>query len=350
MNYRRLGRTDLRVSSLCLGTMTWGEQNSEAEGHEQMNVAFEAGINFLDTAELYAVPPRAETQGRTEEIIGSWLKGRKKRDDVVLATKVIGRSNNTWLRDDGSGGELNRSQIEEAVNKSLGRLETDYIDLYQVHWPDRSVSHFGSNPTVWSDPDPVEGENTIESTLEVLGDLVKAGKVRHVGVSNESAWGVMRYLRAHELSDLPRIQSIQNAYSLLNRTFEVNLAEVAYREDVGLLAYSALAQGYLTGKYRAGALPEGSRKALYNRLQRYEKPGSAEAVEEYYALAVEHGLDMGQMSLAFAASRSFMTSVIIGATTLDQLRSNIAAADLEISPDLEGRINAIQQIHCNPAP
>ncbi|MEP3275735.1 MAG: aldo/keto reductase [Stappiaceae bacterium] len=350
MNYRHLGRTDLRVSNLCLGTMTWGEQNTEAEGHQQMDTAFEAGINFLDAAELYPIPPKSETHGRTEEIIGSWLKKRKKRDDVVLATKVMGRSSNTWLREDGSPGELNRRQIEEAVNKSLRRLGTDYIDLYQVHWPDRNVSQFGSNPTVWADPDPLEGENPIVSTLEVLSDLVHAGKVRHVGISNESAWGVMQYLNAHQALDLPRVQSIQNAYSLLNRTFEVNLAEVTHRENVGLLAYSALAQGYLTGKYRNGALPNGSRKALYNRLQRYEKPGSAEAVEKYRELAGEFDLDMGQMSLSFAASRSFVTSVIIGATTMKQLKSNIAAVDVTMTRELEARINGIQQLHSNPAP
>ena len=350
MDYRRLGRTDLNVSSICLGTMTFGEQNTEAEGHAQMDFAVDRGINFLDTAELYPIAPIKETQGRTERIIGTWLKSRGNRDKIVLASKVVGRTANTWFRKDGSEGRLTKVQIEEAVNQSLRNLQTDYIDLYQLHWPDREVSGFGSNPTQWVDTEPAADETPIEVTLEALDGLVKAGKVRHIGLSNESAWGTMTFVKAAEAMGLPRVASIQNAYSLVNRTFEINLAEIALRENVGLLAYSALAQGYLTGKYRNGALPHGTRKTLFNRLQRYEKPGTAEVIDDYLALAKEAGLDVAQMAIAFALSRSFVTSVIIGATRMDQLETDIAAADVKITDDLEARINAIHQVRGNPAP
>jgi aryl-alcohol dehydrogenase-like predicted oxidoreductase len=348
MEYRPLGRTGLRVSALCLGTMTWGEQNSEAEGHAQMDYAFERGINFLDTAELYAIPPRPETQGSTERIIGSWLKARGRRDDVILATKVVGRSQNTWFRTDGSPSELSRAQIVEAVDRSLERLRTDYIDLYQIHWPDRSVSQWGSVPTIFK---PASGpEHPIEETLRALDDLVRAGKIRHVGVSNESPWGVMTYLKHAETQGLPRIASIQNAYGLLNRTFEGGLAEIALREDVGLLPYSVLGQGYLTGKYEGGALPPGARKTLFDRMQRYETPGAAPAIAAYLDLARGWGLDPAQMAVAFATSRPFTTSTIIGATTVAQLKTNIDAADLAISPELEAEIDAIHLRHTNPCP
>lgn len=348
MEYRPLGRTDLRVSALCLGTMTWGEQNTEAEGHAQMDYALEQGINIFDAAELYPIPPKAETQGRTEEIIGSWFASRGTRDQVVLATKVVGRSGNTWFRDDGSPAELTRPQIAEAVDKSLRRLRTDRIDLYQIHWPDRPVSQFGANGVVYKPPSGPE--NAIEGILEALGDLVRAGKIRHLGLSNESAWGTMTFLHHAETRGLPRVQSIQNAYNLLNRTFEVALAEVAEREGVGLLAYSPLAQGYLTGKYRHGALPQGSRKQLFDRLQRYETPGSGPAIEAYLDLAAEAGLDPAQMALAFVASRPFVTSTIVGATSPEQLKADIASAEVAITPDLEGRIDAIHRMHCNPFP
>ncbi|MES0812740.1 NADP(H)-dependent aldo-keto reductase [Roseibium sp. SCPC15] len=350
MEQRRLGRTDVQVSALCLGTMTFGEQNSEAEGHAQMDYAFEKGINFFDAAELYPIPAKKETQGRTERIIGTWLKNTGNRDKVVLATKVVGRTEMGWFREGGEPGQLNAAQIEFAVDRSLRNLQTDYIDLYQVHWPDRNVSRFGSNPTRWANPEPVEDENSIYSTLEVLAGLVKSGKVRHVGISNESAWGTMRYVTAAEMMDFPRIVSIQNAYSLVNRTFETNLAEVAHREGVGLLGYSALAQGYLTGKYRNGALPAGARKTLFNRMQRYEHPRTFQAVDAYLDLAKEAGLDPAQMALAFAKSRSFMTSVIIGATKMDQLETDIAAADLALSPDVIEKIDALHQEYGNPAP
>jgi len=350
MELRRLGRTDVQVSALCLGTMTFGEQNSEAEGHAQMDYAFEKGINFFDAAELYPIPPKKETQGRTERIIGTWFKKTGKRDKVVMATKVVGRTDMDWFRENGAKASLTREQIEFAVDRSLKNLQTDYIDLYQIHWPDRNVSGFGSNPTRWADVAPAEGENSIQSTLEVLGDLVKAGKIRHVGVSNESSWGTMRYVAASELYGLPRVASIQNAYSLVNRTFETGLAEIARRENVGLLGYSALAQGYLTGKYRNGALPAGARKTLFDRLQRYEHPRTIEAVDAYLDLAGEAGLDPSQMALAFAMSRSFMTSVILGATRMEQLETDIGAADLTLGSDVLEKIDALHQVFGNPAP
>jgi aryl-alcohol dehydrogenase-like predicted oxidoreductase len=348
MELRKLGRTDLSVSAICLGTMTWGQQNTEAEGHAQMDYALEQGINFFDTAEMYSIPPKPETQGSTERIIGTWFKARKNRDKVILATKVAGRSEATWYR----GGEptrLDRKNIEMAVEGSLKRLQTDYIDLYQLHWPDRPLQLFAGQTTTFRDiPEPLE--NPIEETVEILGDLVRAGKVRHIGLSNETAWGTMRFVHAAETGRGPRVASIQNAYNLLNRTFEIGLAEIAAREDVGLLAYSPLAQGYLTGKYQGGARPPGARTTLFERGQRYEKPNAAETIDQYLALAKEFGLDPAQMALAFVTSRPFVTSNIIGATTLDQLKTDIASINVTIPPDLEKRIDAIHQIHSNPCP
>lgn len=350
MEQRRLGRTDINVSALCLGTMTYGEQNSEAEGHAQMDYALDRGINFFDAAELYPIPPKKETQGRTERIIGNWFKKSGNRDKVVMATKVVGRSEMNWFRKNGEKSKLTREQIEQAVDRSLTNLQTDYIDLYQIHWPDRNQAGFGSMPTRWKDAIPAEDENSIQSTLEVMSDLVKSGKVRHIGLSNESAWGTMRYLAASDVFDLPRVVSIQNAYSFVNRTFETGIAEIARREDVGLLAYSSLAQGYLTGKYRNGALPAGARKTLFNRMQRYEHPRTLQAVDAYHALASEAGLDPSQLAIAFAKSRSFMTSVIIGATRMDQLETDIGAADLVLSDDILEKIDEIHQEYGNPAP
>jgi aryl-alcohol dehydrogenase-like predicted oxidoreductase len=348
MEYRRLGQTDLDVSLICLGTMTWGQQNTEADGHAQMDYALDQGINFFDTAELYSIPPKAETQGSTERIIGSWFKSRGKRDKVILASKVVGRSENTWFRDDGSPAELSRAQIEEAVNKSLKRLQTDYIDLYQIHWPDRPMP-WGSNPTIFHHK-PADF-HPIQETLEIMRDLVKAGKIRHLGLSNESAWGAMTFLKAQEAdTTLPRVQTIQNAYNLLNRTYEVALAEVSMREGVGLLAYSPLAQGYLTGKYLDGARPAGARTTLFQRGQRYETPGAEEAIRKYVALARAFNLDPAQMALAFVNAQPFVHSTIIGATTMEQLKTDIASVNVKITPELEERINAIHLKHCNPCP
>jgi len=351
MEYRRLGRTDLKVSVICLGTMTWGEQNTEAEGHAQMDYAVEQGINFFDTAELYSIPPKPETQGSTERIIGSWFKARGKRDKIILASKVCGRGGNTWFRDDKSPTRVTRKQVFEAVDKSLQRLQTDYIDLYQLHFPERPMP-WGSNPTRFSKAayEQPADETSIAEQLDAFAEVIKAGKIRHLGLSNESAWGTMRFVTDSEVRGTPRVQSIQNAYSLLNRTFETGLAEVALREDVGLLAYSPLAQGYLTGKYLDGARPAGTRTTLFDRGQRYQTDGAEAAIKRYIALAREAGLDPAQMALAFVNSRAFVTANIIGATSMEQLRTDIASIDVKLSPEVEAGIDAIHQLVGNPCP
>ncbi len=351
MEYRRLGRTDLDVSAICLGTMTYGQQNTEAEGHAQMDYALDQGINFFDTAELYSIPPSADTQGSTERIIGAWFAARKNRDKVILATKVVGRTGMTWFRDGGIEGRLNRAQMTEALEKNLKRLQTDYIDLYQLHWPERPMP-WGSNPTRFNtgDLEPAQDETPIAEQLAILGDFVKAGKIRHVGLSNESAWGTMRFLFASETGGKPRIQSVQNAYNLLNRTYDTAMAEIWLREQVGLLAYSPLAQGFLSGKYLGGAKPAGARNTLFNRGQRYEKPGAEAAITDYHSLARDFGLDPSQMALAFVTSRPFVTSNIIGATKMDQLKADIASIEVKITPELEAGIDAIHQLRGNPAP
>jgi aryl-alcohol dehydrogenase-like predicted oxidoreductase len=348
MKYKKLGRTGLDVSLICLGTMTWGQQNTEAEGHEQMDYALDHGVTFWDTAEMYSIPPMRETQGSTERIIGSWFRSRGKRDKVILASKVAGRSEFDWLREGGVNARLTREQINYAVDRSLQRLQTDYLDLYQLHWPDRPMA-WGSNPTVFQHQDAADAVPILE-TLEALGGLVKAGKVRHVGLSNESAWGTMTFLKHAEMAGLPRIASVQNAYSLINRTNETALAEIFMREDVGLLAYSPLAQGFLTGKYLDGAKPAGAHNTLFNRGQRYEKPGSEAAIRAYVELAKEFGLDPAQMALAFVNTRPFLGANIIGATTMAQLKTNIASIDVAVTPELEARIDAIHQVRMNPAP
>jgi len=351
VEYRQLGRTGIEVTSICLGTMTWGQQNTEADGHAQLDYATERGINFIDTAEMYSIPPKPETQGSTEKIIGTWFKARGNRDKVILATKVSGRSTNPYIRPHARHTELNRQQITYALEGSLKRLQTDYIDLYQLHWPDRPLPLFSDAGTIYreSPPSPTR-ENPIEETLAILNDFVKQGKIRAVGLSNETAWGTARFVQAHEAGHGPRMASIQNAYNLLNRTFEVGLAEIAVKESVGLLAYSPLAQGYLTGKYQNGARPEGSRTVLFNRGQRYEKPGVTVAIDKYIALAKEAGLNPAQMALAFVTSRPFVTSNIIGATTMEQLKTDLESQDVKLSKELEEKINEIHQIHSNPAP
>ena len=346
MEYRELGRTGVNVSSICLGTMTWGEQNTEAQGHEQMDYAIAQGINFFDTSEMYAVPPKPQTQGATEKIIGTWFKARKNRDKVILATKVAGRSPMTWLRDDGAGTEQSKAQIVEAVNKSLKRLQTDYIDLYQLHWPDRPINLFGGLGYKH-----IAGEcHPIGEILETLQEIVKSGKVRFIGLSNETPWGTMTFLHHAKTKGLPRVQSIQNAYNLINRTFELGGSEIAHRDGVGLLAYSPLAQGYLTGKYQNGALPEGSRKALFNRLQRYESPQANRAIESYLAIARKHGLDPSQMANQFVTTRPFVTSNIIGATTMEQLKLAVTSVDVKWTEELEKEIDAAHLDQPNPAP
>jgi aryl-alcohol dehydrogenase-like predicted oxidoreductase len=346
MEYRELGRTGLKVSSLCLGTMTFGEQDSETDGHAQMDYALECGINIFDAAEIYPVPPKPETQGRTEAIIGSWLAARKNRDRIMIATKVAGRGKMTWLRKDGTPTRQSEAQIMEAVDASLRRLRTDYIDIYQLHWPDRPMRIFEGHDYLH-----LEGEtHSIEAILGVLAKLAASGKARFLGLSNETPWGVMSFLNASERSGLPRIVSVQNAYNLVNRSFETGLSEIFYREGVSLLGYSPLGQGYLSGKYEGGALPTGSRKTLFNRLGRYEKGNGPRAVSAYIALAKKHGLDPAQIAIAFAVSRPFMTSTIIGATTMQQLKTDIAAAGINLADKV---LEDIEQIHLdypNPCP
>ena len=346
MEKRKLGKTDIEVSKICLGTMTWGEQNTESEGHQQMDYALDMGINFFDTAEMYAVPPKKETQGSTEKIIGSWFKDRKSRDKVILATKVSGRSPLNWLRDDEKSTEQSREQIFEAVDKSLIRLGLDYIDLYQLHWPDRPMNLFGGSINYEHMDEP---SIDISIILESLNELVKSGKVRHIGLSNETPWGTMKFLYHSDISSTPRVQSIQNAYNLLNRTFEIGGSEIAHREDVGLLAYSPIAQGYLSGKYQNGALPKGSRKELFNRLQRYEGPYAEEAIEAYLNIARKYEIDPSQLANQFVTSRPFVTSNIIGATNMEQLKLAVTSIDIKITKEIEEDIEKAFQRHGNVA-
>lgn len=346
---RPLGQTGLEVTSCCLGTMTWGQQNSEAEGHAQMDYALDRGVSFWDTAEMYAIPPRAETQGSTERIIGTWFKKTGRRQDVILASKVAGLSKQVWTRDaDVDWTRHTRDQIDEAISKSLKRLQTDYIDLYQLHWPDRPVNMFGSRMEPKAYAYPFE---PFEEILAHLDTHVKAGRIRHIGVSNETPYGVMRFLAESETRNLPRMASIQNAYNLVNRTFEDGgLEEVCVREKVSLLAYSPLAQGYLTGKYRHGALPAGSRKQLFERLGRYESPQALRAIESYLSLADEIGIDPAQLAIKFCDTRFFMGSTIIGATSMDQLKTCIDAFELAWTDEMETAVNRLHKEQPSPCP
>ncbi len=337
MKMKKLGRTDVMVSEICLGTMTWGLQNTEAEGHAQMDYALEHGVNFFDTAEMYAVPPSAETYGKTEEIIGSWFKKTGNRDKVILASKVAG-GGRPWVR---GGRGVDGPGVREAVEGSLRRLQTDVIDLYQIHWPHRGHYHFEGS---WDyNPYRQKRDEVLPNILEVhaeMGKLVREGKIRHFGLSNETAWGTMQYLRQSTELGLPRVQTIQNEYNFLRRYYDLDLAELAFHEDVGLLAYSPLAAGALSGKYLGGVLPPGTRGAISGsayRNNQYTEP----AIRAYIELAQRHALDVNQMAIAFCLTKPFMTSVIIGATTMDHLQANIAAADLRLSQDV---LDGIQQI------
>lgn len=349
MDYRKLGRTGLDVSLICLGTMTWGSQNSEAEAHAQLDYATGEGINFIDTAEGYPVTPVSrETQGKTEEYIGTWLKRRGKRDDLILATKIAGPSRDTTRVFRGGNNRLDRRNIALAIDDSLRRLQIDYIDLYQVHWPDRKAPSFGHRglASLNDGPEVVP----IAETLDALADLVKAGKVRHIGVSNETPWGVAEYLRLHRETGAPRIASIQNAYNLLNRISEIGLSEFSLREDVSLLAYSPLAGGNLTGKYLGGVVPAGSRRAVATQFLRYDLPGQVPATARYVAIAQAHGLHPAQLALAFVNSRPFVTSTIIGATSPEQLAQDIASVGVTLSAEVLQAIEAVHRELPDPCP
>jgi aryl-alcohol dehydrogenase-like predicted oxidoreductase len=346
MLYTTLGNTDLKVSKICLGTMTFGEQNTEAEGHEQLDYALEQGINFIDTAELYAVPSNENNQGNTERIIGTWINARKNRDQYVLATKITGPSPNlSYIR---NPLKFNREQINIAIDQSLQRLQTDYVDLYQLHWPERRTNFFGKRGFKHSASDP--WEDNFLAILEVMQELVKQGKIRHFGISNETPWGMMNYLRLAEKHDLPRCMSIQNPYSLLNRLFEVGLAEMAIREEVGLLAYSPMAFGRLSGKYNKGTDTPDSRLNKYGVMSRYNKETSLNATAAYLKIAEDNGMSLAQMSLAFVTQQAFVTSNIIGASSLDQLKENIASIDITLSKDILKAIEEVQDLIPNPAP
>ena len=346
MNYKKLGSTDVDVSTICLGTMTWGEQNSKADGFEQMDYAIDNGVNFWDTAEIYAIPMREETYGETENIIGEWFKKTKKRNKVILATKVSGPTSKEYIR--GGGCSYDKKSMSEALEKSLKRMQTDYIDLYQLHWPERNTNFFGkqgyehdSNEKNWI---------AFEEILETLKKFVDAGKIRYVGLSNETAWGLAKCLELSKLKNLPKMMAVQNPYNLLNRTYEVGLAEISVRERSGLLAYSPLAFGYLTGKYRNNNMPKGSRIDLFKDFTRYNNENSIKAIEEYYKISQKFNLDFAQMSIKFCEIQPFVTSVIIGATTMQQLKTNVESVNVKLNNEIINEINEIQKKYPNPCP
>ncbi|HAS8521357.1 TPA: NADP(H)-dependent aldo-keto reductase [Vibrio vulnificus] len=344
MQYTKLPHSTLEISKLSLGTMTFGEQNSQQDAFEQLDYAVAQGINFIDTAEMYPVPPKAQSQGLTEQFIGNWLSKSGKREKVLIATKIAGPRNVPYIRDNMS---LNRRHIHTAIDDSLTRLQTDYVDLYQLHWPQRQTNCFGQLNYPYPD---TQEEVTLIETLEALNELVKAGKVRYIGVSNETPWGVMTLLRLAEKHDLPRIVSIQNPYNLLNRSFEVGLSEISHCEGVQLLAYSPMAFGTLSGKYLDGARPKGARCTLFERFQRYFTPQGLEATNAYVSLARDYGLDPAQMALAFVNQRPFVASNIIGATTLDQLKANIESLNVKLEDEVLNKIQQIGTTYSNPCP
>ena len=345
MNFKKLGKTDIKVSSISLGTMTWGEQNTEKEGFEQMDYALSMGVNFWDTAEIYSVPPKKETFGHTETIIGNWFKISKKRESVILASKVAGPMRK-YVR--GGGNNFDVKNMTKALDDSLKRLKTDYIDLYQLHWPERNTNMFGK----------LGYEHKIENNWNKFDDILRnlekfktEGKIREIGLSNETPWGVSKFLEISENKKLPRMVSIQNPYNLLNRSYEVGLAEMSIREKIGLLAYSPLASGYLSGKYRNNKLPKNSRIERDGDFwTRYEKPNTSKAVDAYYDISKKYNLDLAQMSIKFCEIQPFLSSVIIGATTMEQLKTNIESVNVKLSDEIIKEINNVQQIYSNPCP
>jgi len=346
MNFRKLGNTDLKVSTICLGTMTWGEQNNQKEAFEQMDYAISQGINFFDTAEMYAIPSTEKTFGKTETIIGNWFKERNNRKKVILATKISGPGL-SWIR--GGGLQYTKENISSALLGSLERLQTDYIDLYQLHWPERNTNYFGK--LGYKHKTEEREWNDCESILRTLKQFVDEGKIRYIGLSNESAWGLSKFLELSKSQDLPRVMSVQNPYNLLNRTYEVGLAEISIREQSGLLAYSPLASGVLSGKYRNNQKPKGSRLQLFgDYFPRYAGKSSNLAVEEYFKVAKKYKISLSQLSLAFVNQQPFVTSNIIGATTMKQLKEDIDSINVELNPEIIDEINLVHKKNPNPAP
>jgi len=346
MNYRKLGNTDLDVSTICLGTMTWGEQNSQEEGFEQMDYALDQGINFFDVAEMYPSPCRKETYGATEKVIGNWLSKRKNRDKIILASKISGPGM-SYIR--GGGPQFSKENFSLAIENSLKRLKTDYIDLYQLHWPERKTNFFGK--LGYEHKDSSDEWNNFESILINLEKFIKQGKIRYIGLSNETPWGLAKFLEVSKLKSLPKMMSVQNAYNLLCRTYEIGIAEISIREESGLLAYSPLAGGFLTGKYQNNNLPENSRQKLFgDYYTRYNKPHASLVIEKYFNIAKKFGLDFAQMSIKFCEIQPFMTSVIIGATTMEQLKINIESVNVNLNDEIIKDINNIQKLYPNPCP
>ena len=345
MKFKKLGTTDIDVSLICLGTMTWGKQNSEKDAFEQMDYSVSKGVNFFDTAEIYAVPPSSETYGKTEIMIGNWFKKRKNRNKIVLASKVAGPGCE-WIR--GGGNNFDEKKIGEAIEGSLKRLKTDYIDLYQLHWPERSTNYFGKREY---SVDNNEGNwNSFESILEALNKFIKSGKIRYIGISNETPYGLSKYIELSKSKNLPRMMSVQNPYNLVNRTYEIGMSEISIREKCGLLVYYPLAAGALSGKYRDGKMPKNSRQALFKGWERFLNPLALKAYDEYFKLAQDNNLTMVQLAQAFVNSRPFVTSNIIGATTMEQLKENLESIHIKLSNEIIEKINLIHNKNPNPSP
>ena len=345
MKFKKLGTTNIDVSLICLGTMTWGTQNTEKDAFEQMDYAVSQGINFFDTAEIYSVPPTSDSYGKTETMIGNWFEKRKYRDKIILASKVAGPGCD-WIR--GGGNNFNEKKIGEAIDGSLKRLKTDYIDLYQLHWPERSTNFFGRRDYLFNNK---EGNwNSFESILEALEKFIKSGKIRHIGMSNETPYGLSRYLEISKNKGAPRMMSVQNPYNLVNRTYEIGMSEISIREKCGLLVYYPLAAGGLSGKYRNGKMPKDSRMALFKGWERHLNPLAMQAYDKYFKLAKDFNLTMVQLAQSFVNSRPFVTSNIIGATTMDQLKENVKSIDIEFTDEMMDRINEIHNNNPNPSP
>ena len=345
MKFRKLGTTDIDVSLICLGTMTWGTQNTEKDAFEQMDYAVSQGINFFDTAEIYSVPPTSDSYGKTEVMIGNWFEKRKNRDKIILASKVAGPGCD-WIR--GGGNNFDEKKIGEAIDGSLKRLKTDYIDLYQLHWPERSTNFFGRRDYLFNNK---EGNwNSFESILEALEKFIKSGKIRHIGMSNETPYGLSRYLEISKNKGAPRMMSVQNPYNLVNRTYEIGMSEISIREKCGLLVYYPLAAGGLSGKYRNGKMPKDSRMALFKGWERHLNPLAMKAYDKYFKLAKDFNLTMVQLAQSFVNSRPFVTSNIIGATTMDQLKENVESINIEFTDEMMDRVNEIHNNNPNPSP